>query len=486
MSHPPNIIVVLADDMGFGDVECYDPTYCKVPTPNIDRLATEGILFTDAHTPSSLCTPSRYGLLTGRYAWRTALQKGVLTPYDPPLISADRLTVPGLLRVNGYHTACIGKWHLGWGWPRQDDEIVFDQPITGGPIERGFDHYFGDDVPNYPPYAFIEDDRLQGKPTGYIDPDPELVLNHPGPGLPDWPFDQVMPTLVDRVRTYIAEQAGQTEPFFLFFPLTTPHEPVAPSAQFKGKSGISGVADLIMETDWALGEVMAALSEHGIADETLLIFTTDNGHCPYTNLEPFERVGHRVSGPFRGYKADIWEGGHRVPFIARWPGVTPPNTRCEQTIGLTDLLATCAALVGASLPDNAGEDSVSIVPLLQGDEAGVRTETIYHSGAGHFAVFQGPWKLALCAGSGGFWNPEHPPDEDAPAAQLYNIEADPAERMNLVADYPDIARRLVAYLEQAVSQGRTTSGVPQQNDAPVDIWKGATLEDSEQNVHWDA
>jgi arylsulfatase A-like enzyme len=258
-TNKPNIIVVLADDMGFGDAKCYDPAYCKVPTPNIDRLAIEGMRFTDAHATSSLCTPSRYGLLTGRYGWRTPLQKGVLRPYDPPLIAADRFTVPALLRENGYHTACIGKWHLGWEWPQRDGEVVFDEPIAGGPTARGFEHYFGDDVPNYPPYAFIENDRVHGEPTAFIDRDPELVLNHPGPGLPGWAFDHVLPTLAERAVAYIAERAGGAAPFFLFFSLTTPHEPVAPSEAFKARSGISGVADLIMETDWAVGEVMDAV-----------------------------------------------------------------------------------------------------------------------------------------------------------------------------------------------------------------------------------
>jgi arylsulfatase A-like enzyme len=486
MTGKPNIIVVLADDMGFGDATCYDPDYCKVPTPNIDRLAKSGMTFTDAHTTSSLCTPSRYGLLTGRYGWRTSLQKGVLRPYDPPLIAADRLTVPALLGATGYHTACIGKWHLGWDWPQRQDEIVFDEPIAGGPTARGFGHYFGDDVPNYPPYAFIEDDRVQGQPTAYIDRDPELVLNHPGPGLLDWAFERVLPTLAERAAAYIAERAAEPKPFFLFFSLTTPHEPIAPSETFKGKSGISGVADLIMETDWALGEVVDALQEQGIADDTLLVFTTDNGHCPYTNLEPFERVGHRVSGPYRGYKADIWEGGHRVPFVASWPSVIAPSSRCERTISLSDLMATCAELVDARLPGNAGEDSVSILPLLRGQPQDVRTETVYHSGAGRFAVFRGPWKLALCDDGGGYWNPEEQPPPGSPPVQLYHLGDDPGERVNLIDKHPDIARSLVAYLERVVREGRSTPGSRQGNDVPVDIWKGTSLGDGEDDVRWDA
>jgi arylsulfatase A-like enzyme len=456
-----------------------------VPTPNVDRLAKEGIVFSDAHATSSLCTPSRYGLLTGRYGWRSSLQKGVLRPYDLPLIAADRLTVPALLRAHGYRTACVGKWHLGWDWPTREGAYVFDEPIAGGPLERGFEVYFGDDVPNYPPYAFIEGDRVLGEPSAYVGKDPELVLNHPGPGVPGWEFHQVLPALAERAVAYIRDRAKSGEPFFLFFSLTTPHEPIAPSEAFKGKSGISGVADLIMETDWAVGKVMRAIKEGGIAEDTLLIFTTDNGHCPYTNLEPFERVGHRVSGPFRGYKADIWEGGHRVPFVARWPKVVEANTRCDLAISLSDLMATCAELVGALLPEDAGEDSVSILPLLRGDSQPVRGESVYHSGSGRFAVFRGPWKLVLCEDGGGYWNEDDRPPPGSPPVQLYNLEDDPGERLNLFEEHRYLARELVSYLERVVREGRSTPGPRQENDVPVDIWKGVSLEDDLQEV-WDA
>ena len=471
MKRSPNIIIVLADDMGFGDVGCYDPAFCKVPTPNIDRLARGGMMFTDAHTASSLCSPSRYALLTGRYAWRTRLQNRVLVPYDPPLIATDRLTLPALLKQQGYNTACIGKWHLGWDWPLRNGEVVFDEPLGGGPITRGFDSYFGTDVPNYPPYTFIENDLLQGELTVHIEKDPGLVLHHPGPAEAGWRFDQVLPTITERAVTYIQEQANQSNPFFLYFSLTTPHEPVAPSARFKGKSGISGVADLIMETDWALGEVMIALEQTNSVDDTLLIFTTDNGHCTYTGLEPFERVGHRVSGPFRGYKADIWEGGHRVPFVARWPTEILAATRCGQTIGLVDILATCADLLQIEFPDNAGEDSISILPLLNGGQEPVRETSIYHSGRGNFAIFEGPWKLALCPDSGGYWSTDQPTSDKTPPAQLYNLITDPHEEHNLYAQYSDVVEWLGTHLAQAISDGRSTPGVPQKNDVEVDVWK---------------
>ena len=466
----PNIVFVLADDMGFGDARCYDPEFSKIPTPNIDRLSREGMRFTDAHTASSLCSPSRYGLLTGRYAWRTTLQSGVLRPYDPPLIAEDRLTLPGFLRQNGYRTACVGKWHLGWDWPKRDGEVVFDEDVEGGPATRGFDWYFGTDVPNYSPYAFIENNRVQGLPTVHVGKDPMLVLNHPGPGLEGWQFDRILPTIAEKAVEYIHDRKEEPDPFFLFFPLTTPHEPIAPFERFRGKSGISGVGDLIMETDWALGEVMSALEESGLSEDTLLIFTTDNGHCFYTGVEPFEEAGHRVSGPFRGYKADIWEGGHRVPFVVRWPNHIAPDTNNSHTICLTDLLATCADLLGEELPDDAGEDSMSILSLLKGEDIPVRSTSIFHSGGGFFAVYEGPWKLALCRGSGGRFRPEEI-SEDAPDVQLYNLKDDPSEQRNLAEENQAVVDRLVNYLEQAVASGRTTTGAEQENDALIDVLK---------------
>ena len=462
--NPPNIVIVLADDLGYGDVHCYDPKFSKIPTPNVDRLAREGMCFLAAHSPSAVCTPTRYGLLTGRYNWRTRLQRGVLRPYDPPLIAPERLTVAGMLRQQGYRTACIGKWHLGWEWPQRDGTRVFDLPIAAGPTTRGFDTYFGVDVPNYPPYTFIENDRVTVQPTAFFNGGPkELHVGERGPMAPDWQFDLILPTLTERAVSYIGESAKEKKPFFLYFPLTTPHEPIAPSKQFRGKSGISLVGDLIMESDWALGQVMDALHRHHLADNTLIIFTSDNGHCPYTGLEPFQKAGHRVSGPFHGVKADAWEGGHHEPFVARWPGVVKPGSQCAQLICLTDIMATCAEMAGAPLPANAGEDSVSILPLLKGSGASVREAVVTHSLNGLFAIQRGDWKLIAGQGSGGYAKADTGPEP----GQLYNMAAQADERINEYATHPEIVAELTRLLNRYIEDGRSTPGELQKNDVEV-------------------
>jgi arylsulfatase A-like enzyme len=470
----PNIVFILADDLGYGDVRCLNPQHGKIATPHLDRLAAQGMVFTDAHSGSSLCSPSRYGILTGRYAWRSRLQSGVLRPYDPPLIARDRLTVPGLLAKNGYHTACIGKWHLGWQWPREGKNVLFDRPITEGPTTRGFQYYFGTDVPNYPPYGFLENARLVAQPTAWCPADAKLVLGTPGPMVPGWQFDQILPQLTAKAVEYVGRQASDQQPFFLYLPLTSPHEPIAPSAQFRGKSRISPVADFIMETDWAVGQVMEALEKNGQAGNTLLIFTADNGHCPYTGLKPFIDVGHWVSQRFRGFKSDIWEGGHRIPFIARWPGQVKPGSTCDRLICLTDLMASCADLLGTKLPDNAGEDSVSILPPLRGSPTGPHHEAVvHHSGNGRFSLRQGKWKVELCPGSGGWSQPTDPQaiEQGLPSVQLYDMSRDDTERVNVEEKHPEVVERLVRLLEKYVAEGRSTPGVPQKNDVRVDVWK---------------
>ena len=336
----PNIVVILADDLGYGDVRCYNPDRGKIPTPNIDRLAAQGMRFTDAHSSSGVCSPSRYTLLTGRYHWRSRLQAGIVGVFGEPLIAPDRLTIAGLAKQHGYRTACIGKWHLGWDWPipkeqrqlfqigkGQDDEAspseahlaawreVFSQPISGGPTTRGFDEYFGTDVPNWPPYCFIENNRTVGVPSVFL---PRAVLqNHlaslPGPALKDWKLEPILPALGDHACEFITRQAQARQPFLLYLPLTTPHTPLAVNEPWRGKSGLdSAVADLIMETDATVGRVLNALETSGVAGDTLVLFTSDNGFAPYVGAAQLEARGHYPSGPLRGYKGDAWEGGHRV------------------------------------------------------------------------------------------------------------------------------------------------------------------------------
>jgi arylsulfatase A-like enzyme len=445
----PNIVLILADDMGHGHVSCLNPE-AKFKTPHIDRLASQGITLRDAHSGSAVCSPTRYGLLTGRYAWRTRLLRGVLGPYDPPLIEEKRLTLPALLKRRGYHTACIGKWHLGWNWPRTaESEPDFTKPIAGGPTTRGFDDYFGTDVPNYPPYCFIENDRTLGQPTEQKK-DRDLD-GRPGAMLPGWKFDQILPDLAKRSAAYVADRAKSGKPFFLYLPLTSPHEPIAPSERFRGKSGLNPLADFILETDWAVGQVLEALDKHGVAENTLVVFTADNGSSLYTGGEALRKMGHEPSAAFRGFKTSIYEGGHRVPFFARWPGKIKAGGASDETICLTDMLATCAALVGEELPDDAAEDSYNILPLLLGQETKtlIREATVHQSAAGQLAIRQGPWKLILPPTGKG------PQKGDPAEAELYNLRNDVRETKNVAADEAETVKRLTQLLEGYRESGRS-------------------------------
>ncbi len=437
----PHILLILADDLGQGHVSSLHPA-SKIRTPHIDRLGREGLTLTDAHSGSAVCSPTRYGLLTGRYAWRTRLVSGVLGPYDPPLIEAGRLTLPALLRRNGYYSACVGKWHLGWDWPRTGNETPdFSRPIAGGPTARGFDYYFGTDVPNYPPYCFIENDRTVGLPTAQKTE--KNLDGRPGPMLPGWSFDAVLPGLVDRAERLIDERAKAASPFFLYVPLTSPHEPVAPSAAFRGKSGLNALGDFLLETDAAVGRLLEALDRNGLAKNTLVIFAADNGSSLYAGGAELRKLGHEPSGPWRGHKSDIYEGGHRVPFFARWPGRIEAGRRSGETICLTDLWATCAALVGAELPRDAAEDSFNVLPLLLGTpgERPAREAVVHQSAAGQLAIRQGPWKYVAPARN--------------KAAELYHLGEDPAEAVDRLAREPEVVARLAALLDKLRRDGRS-------------------------------
>ncbi len=489
----PNIVIILADDLGYGDAQCYNPQRGKIPTPSIDRLAAQGMRFTDGHSSSAVCSPSRYTLLTGRYHWRTRLQSGIVPAFGAPLITPERLTIASLLKRNGYRTAAIGKWHLGWDWPippakaavfrakplggsvtPPDDQRavwkeVFSQPIAGGPTTCGFDAYFGTDLPNFPPFCFIENDHTVGVPSEFLPA--ELLKKQanladlPGPALPGWKLERILPTIGDRACAFVAESAKKLEPFFLYLPLTAPHTPLAVNAEWRGRSGLNTYADFVMETDAVVGRVLAALEKSGIVGRTLVVFTSDNGCAPYIGTDELQRKGHFPSGPLRGWKTDIWEGGHRVPFIVRWPGVVRAGTRCDQLVQQADLLATCADILGVKLRADAGEDSVSLLPLLRGSNAPVRTIAVNQSLSGLLAIRKGEWKLIFGSGPGGYDSPR-----DAHPAQIFNLVADLGETTNLRAEKPDVVAELTALMEKLVNDGRSTPGAPQTNDVRVN-WR---------------
>ncbi len=494
----PNIIVILADDLGYGDVQCYNPERGKIPTPNIDALAKQGMRFTDAHTSSGVCSPTRYTLLTGRYHWRTRLQNGIVGVWGEPLIAPDRLTIASLLKQQGYRTAAIGKWHLGWDWafaagekplldrgPMQtepsEEQLAlwqkhFAKPIAGGPTTRGFDTYFGTDVPNWPPYCFIENDRTVGIPSEFL-PLSDFKNNRaskPGPALKDWKLEGILPTLAERAVKYIETSAQQPEPFFLYMPLTAPHTPIAVNKEWQGKSGLIPYADLVMETDAVVGRVLDALEKSGAAKNTLVIFTSDNGCAPYIGAKELEAKGHYPSGPLRGYKADAWEGGHRVPFIVRWPGVVKENSRCDQLMMQADLMATFAELHGTKLPENAGEDSFSLLPLLKGSTEPIRQHAISHASSGLPSLRDGQWKIIFGPGAGGFKSADNSAEKpQAPPTariQLYDLSNDLGETQNVADKHPELVAKLTAAMETLVSNGRSTPGAAQKNDVPV-AWK---------------
>ncbi len=449
----PNIVLILADDLGYGDVHCLNPKRGKIATPHLDKLASQGMTFTDAHSGSAVCTPTRYGLLTGRYAWRTRLQSGVLSNYVQPLIAEDRMTLPGLLKSQGYHSACIGKWHLGYTISENGKADPPKKPMMGasmgsvtkdGPVTRGFDQFLGFHHARMMRSVF-ENDRV----TKYVEP-----VN-------------MLPLIALKASDYVAERSKSGKPFFLYLPLSSPHTPIVPGKDWKGKSQLGEYGDFVMETDWAVGQVLAAIEKAGITENTLVIFSSDNGCSPVAGTNELEKQGHFASERYRGYKADIWEGGHRVPFLVRWPGHVKAGSQSDHLVCLTDLFATVAELTNVTIPANAGEDSASFLPALLGQQMKPREPVVHHSIEGRFAIRDGSWKLCLCEGSGG-WSK----GGDGKAIQLYDLSIDPGETRNLASAEPETVARMTRLLESYVSEGRSTPGAKQKNDAEIRINKG--------------
>lgn len=483
----PNIVYILADDLGYGDVGCLNAE-SKIPTPNFDSLSREGIIFTDAHSGSAVCTPTRYGILTGRYCWRSRVKSGVLEGYSRALIDKGRLTVASLLKSHGYRTACIGKWHLGLDWAVTDDRVAgpknvdYGKRMANGPTSLGFDYFFG--IPaslDMPPYVYVENDKAVEAATEQIDASDKPAYYRGGPIAPNFKHIDVLPTFTRKAVETIDRHAAEhrSNPLFLYFPLSAPHTPIMPTNEFEGKSRASVYGDFVCQVDWTVGQVMEALERNGMADNTLLIVTSDNGCSPMVDFPKLHAMGHDPSYHFRGYKADIYEGGHRIPFMARWPGKIRPGSSCDHITCLTDLMATAAEIVGDHLPDNAGEDSVSMLPALLGQAPEpAREAVVHHSVGGAFSIRQGKWKLEFCAGSGG-WSYPKPGEAEKlglPPIQLYDLESDVGEKQNVQDKHPEVVERLTRLMEKYVAEGRSTPGAPQKNEGKVNFWRTGSNE----------
>jgi arylsulfatase A-like enzyme len=467
----PNVVIILADDMGYGDVHALNER-SKIPTPNLDRIAREGMTFTDAHTPSGVCTPTRYGLVTGRYCWRTRLKSGVLWGESPPLIDPDRTTIGDVAKARGHHTAVVGKWHLGLGWRRVSDErgaaIDFSKAVESGPGVLGFD--FSYLVPaslDMPPYVYVRNGRVVELPTETQPAVPFPAFVRKGPRSKGFVMEETLDHLVGQATGYIRDRAAETKPFLLYFPFTAPHKPVLPHRRFRGKTELGDYGDFVHQVDAAVGTVLKALDDAGVAKQTLLVFTSDNGsfmfrrddpeakdHLDDPTVQAYRADRHTANFVFRGTKADIWEGGHHVPFIVRWPDVVKPGTRRTETICLTDLLATVAEVLGVPLDATTGEDSFSLLPLLRGEGwTTPRPPVVHHSAAGMFAIRKGQWKLVLGNGSGGREAPRGKPF--AKPFQLFDLSEDIGERRDRAAQEPELVDRLTAVLEELRSGGRS-------------------------------
>ena len=465
----PNIVYILADDLGYGDLSCLNDS-SKINTPNLDKLAGQGMIFTDAHSNSAVCTPTRYGTLTGRYAWRTRLKSGVLWGTDGHLINPERTTVASLLKKNGYQTACIGKWHLGLDFAKDStDTFDFFAPIKNTPNTIGFDYSFI--IPSsldIPPYFYVENDRITATQIDTVDKMAGKAFWRKGLCGNDFKHIEVLPKLTEKAVGFITEQSKIDKTFFLYLPLPAPHTPILPTEEFQGKSNTNEYGDFVLMVDDVVRQIVQALKENGVAENTLIIFTSDNGCSPMADFAELEGLGHDPSYVFRGHKADIFEGGHRVPFITKWPARINAGTSSSEIICATDLLATCSAIVGDTLNNDEGEDSYNILPALLGQKTGrpIREAIVHHSVNGSFSIRKGKWKLEFCPGSGGwsFPRPKKAKELELFPVQLYNLEEDIAEENNLAESNPKLVKELTALMQKYIDEGRSTPGTIQQNE----------------------
>jgi arylsulfatase A-like enzyme len=469
----PNIVYILADDMGYGDLSSLNKN-SGIKTPNMDKIVKEGIYFTDAHSNSSVCTPTRYGILTGRYAWRSSLKNGVLWGYDQPLIEENRETVASFLKKNGYKTACIGKWHLGLGWKPKDSlkpiveydwamvfnkgddsNVDFSKPVSG-PNSLGFDYsYIIPASLDMTPYLYLENEKAVELPTSHTagksqDVDGRGVFWRAGEVAPGFDFYKVLDQFTEKAVSFIKERKEEKKPFFLYLPLTAPHTPWLPSHSFQAKSEAGKYGDFVTQVDHTVGQVMQALDQAGKSENTLVIVTSDNGSN--WTFEDKQNFKHRANYIYRGQKADIYEGGHLIPYIAKWPDKIMPGSKSNQIICTTDFLATLSAIIEKPLPEGVGEDSFNMLSAYLGTDNGmqIRDYIIHHSLAGFFSIRKGKWKLTTNLGSGGFTQPvNEDPKEGDKAGTLYNLQDDINEQNNLYNEYPDVVAKLTQLLQNS-------------------------------------
>jgi len=482
-SERPNIILIYTDDQGYGDVSALNPN-SKFKTPNLDQLIHEGVTLTDGHCSDTVCTPSRYGLLTGRYSWRTHLKKGVFGADQKCLIEDGRITLASLLRDAGYRTAMIGKWHLGMEFDGERGNRDWSKPFQDGPIEKGFDYFFG--IPasmNYGVLTYLENDRLLKPATLWTAKKPGKVVHDkvsyritppyenkpPKKGQPlevaaNFNDERVLEKFTEKAVAWmekVAPDAKKGKPFFLYWPLTSPHKPVCPLPQFEGQSQAGAYGDFMIETDHWVGEIMKTVKRLGLDENTMIVFTSDNGP-EKTYAERINVYHHHSSGIYRGGKRDLYEGGHRVPFLIRWPAKIDKRQTIDTPICQTDLLATFAEMVGRKLPANAGEDSQSFWPALIRDAGNhaKRNPMIHHSASGQFAIRDGNWKLNLGRGNQG----NKPAPDAAGPYELYNLKEDPSETKNVYGENKEMAGRLRDKLTALIQNGRSTPGPKQANE----------------------
>jgi len=470
----PNILILYGDDLGYGDLGCFNPE-SKIPTPNLDKLASQGMRFTDAHSSSGICSPSRYALLTGRHHWRDF--HGIVNSFGKSVFKPERLTLPEMLQALGYTTATIGKWHLGRDWDairkpgspkrgERPEDFDWAKPIPDGPLAHGFDYSFGDEVINFPPYCWIENDKVLQAPDTMMDTTKWKAIKEgswecrSGPMVTGWDPYQNLPETTRRGVEYIKSKKDSEKPFLLYFAYPSPHAPIIPNDEFDGKSKAGPYGDFVYETDHSVGQLLKALEDSGKADNTLVIFSADNGPEKYA-YERDATTGHWSAHPLRGLKRDTYEGGHRVPTIIKWPGVTKPGVVNNALVSQIDFMATIAAALGYQLPANAAEDSHNLLPLLKGEVESVRTTHIHNTSQDNYAIRDGDW-LLVDAGNGygtsrnAAWEKRHgyKPD-DAEKTELYNLKTDLSQKHNLAADHPERVSELKSLLKKIREQGHS-------------------------------